>query len=124
MSNESYVKAILDGTADKEVIFDRLSDMAMDAMNSVSSIDELSKSTLGSYIKKSKTDIEKKQNVVRELDKEADDQDDNYAHKAADQTRGVASRLASKSTRRLNSVGKAGFRMAKESEERDRVDHE
>jgi len=36
MSNESYVKAILDGTADKEVIFDRLSDMAMDAMNSIS----------------------------------------------------------------------------------------
>ncbi len=79
-------------------------------------LDELSKTTLASYSVKALKDVGKKSLVAKHLRKTADAQDDEYAYKAADQNRDAADKIETNASNRLSNVGKAGYRIRKESE--------
>jgi hypothetical protein len=79
-------------------------------MNSVSSIDELSKSTLGQYVRIASTDAVK------------------HTHDSASaigkKTQAEKKELFKKAMKRLDGVRSASYKLAKESEELDEVGNE
>ena len=81
------------------------------------SLDELSKSTLVSYSVKALKNVGQKSLVAKHLRRTADDQDTEYAHKAANQNRAEADKIETKAASRLGNVGRAGYRIRKESTE-------